>query len=74
MALIATDRRLLLIFVDSKHRPKDLKNQIRYSEVRRVKAGGFLGSRFSVETLDRKTLTVIGMPRKRSKSRMMQAR
>jgi len=67
VALVATDRRLLVLFVDSKNRPKDLKNQIRYSEIRRVKSGGFLGSRYSVETLDRKTLIFIGIPRKDAK-------
>lgn len=64
LALVLTDRRFLLIQVDSKGRARDIKNQIRLSEIRRVKNRGIFGSYWQIETLDKKKLGITSLPKR----------
>ncbi len=61
VALILTDRRLLWLQVDSKGRPKDLKNQVRLERIRRV-SGSWTGQ-WTLETVSREKLGFNSIPR-----------
>jgi hypothetical protein len=60
-ALVLTDRRLLLLQVDGRGRPKDLKNQLRIERVRRV-SSSWLGS-LTLETVSREKVVFTSVPR-----------
>ena len=60
-ALVLTDRRLLWIQVDSKGRPKDLKNQVKVERIRRVTSRW--SGQWILETLAREKLVFNSIPR-----------
>lgn len=61
-AILATDRRLLLLQIDSRRRVRELRSQVRFAAVQRV-ARGSLGV-LSLALKDRSRLVLTGMPRR----------
>ena len=61
MALVLTDRRLLWLQVDSKGRPKDLKNQVRLERIRTVTSRW--AGQWILETVARERLIFNAIPR-----------
>ncbi|MEK7704964.1 MAG: hypothetical protein AAB426_08395 [Myxococcota bacterium] len=51
-ALVLTDQRLLLLQIDGKGRPRDIKNQVQLGSVRRASRQGLLGRLFVIELAD----------------------
>lgn len=62
MALVLTNRRLLLVDVNRSGRARDVKNQVRLSEVRGARAGLLNG--FEIRLGDGKALRYTGVPRR----------
>lgn len=60
-AVLLTDRRILLLQIDSRRRLRELKYQIRYDAIRRFARGtfGYLG----LELLDKQKVLLTGLPR-----------
>ena len=63
IALVLTDQRLLIIYVDSKGRPADIKNQVRLSQILGVRRRG-LGSHLMLKLQDGTKLDFVNMARR----------